>query len=118
MAAGTFDPSAAILGEVLDWPDTTMAPHFDRTALKVGGTTFATLGDAPDLNLRLPAERVDALLAAGTVHPLGGWTKHGWVGLPLVDAAAVEVALDLAREAWELRRADNQRTRSRRRRPS
>ena len=83
-------------------PEVTSAAHFDRTAYKVGGKIFATLG-AQDLNLRLPQEQQRELMAiTAAARPCAGaWGRSGWTAVGFeVDPDDLETWLV---EAWRHR---------------
>ncbi|MGY1592897.1 hypothetical protein ACI79D_13030 [Geodermatophilus sp. SYSU D00708] len=85
-------------------PDTAGPRRFGSRALKVDGAAFAmVVGDA--VVLKLPEERVSALLADGTGGPFGtgrGRPYREWVSLPEGEPGT---DLPLAREALEFARS-------------
>jgi hypothetical protein len=57
---------------------TSAAPHFDRTAFKVNGRTYATLGPEGDINLMATPDEAQALAASVPfVSVQGNWWKLG-----------------------------------------
>jgi hypothetical protein len=89
----------------LSLPDTTSAPHFDRTAFRVPRRIFATLGArARDLNLRLDPELQTAVVEGRprAFAPIaGGWGRQGWTRCDLDAVAEIDLTRAL-REAHAL----------------
>jgi hypothetical protein len=85
-------------------PDTSGPRRFGSRAVKVDGAAVAMVVRGA-LVLKLPRERVDALLEDGSGRPFGtgrGQPYREWVALPDGDPAT---DLPLAREALEFARA-------------
>ena len=91
------------LALALDLPETTAAPHFDRTAVKVvKGRILATFGAAGDMNVKLTPDEQDVFAgrAPGIVSPVaGGWGRQGWTRVALAEADR-PLVLSLLRSAW------------------
>ena len=83
-------------------PDSTGGRRFGSEALRLGGSIVAMLVQGRVV-LKLPRERVEALIAAGDGSPFDngrGRPMREWVALtgdPAGDAALLEEALELAR---------------------
>ena len=83
-------------------PDTTHAPHFERTAFK-RRITFATLapdGLSANLKFTLDEQELKCLTAPDAFAPVpGGWGRMGFTTVRLVAVTADELAAAL-RLAW------------------
>ncbi len=83
-------------------PDSAGGRRFGSETLRVGGSIVAMLVQGRVV-LKLPRDRVDALIAAGDGEPFDngrGRPMREWVALagdPAEDAALLSAALDLAR---------------------
>ncbi|HEV2676010.1 MAG TPA: MmcQ/YjbR family DNA-binding protein [Aliidongia sp.] len=83
-------------------PDTTEAPHFDRTAFKVARIYVTLAGDGHTANVRFrPEEQELKCLTAPDAFAAvpNAWGRQGWTTATLarLDAAELESAL---RTAW------------------
>jgi hypothetical protein len=83
------------------------APHFDRTAFKVNGRTFATLGAGDnDLNIMGEPGQPEALAAAlPFISTLGGWSRMGVFHVAPPDDGQLAEVFDLIEQAWATKRA-------------
>ncbi len=83
-------------------PEAEEAPHFEATSFRVKGKIFATMGDDPQVTLKLDPEDQHNLSQAhpGAVRAVEGyWGRSGWT---VVQAGALtpETLADLMRMAW------------------
>lgn len=99
MNAATFRRMALAL------PDTTDAPHMDRTAFRTPQRIFATMpADGHSANVKLPPatqlrvtrEHQDAFAAVA-----GGWGRQGWTTVTLANVTK-DLLLPVLREAHAL----------------
>jgi len=96
---------AAIVEALLSNPDVTLGSPgkkgFGSSALRTGGKIFAMLAGGDRFVVKLPQQRVDALIASGDgerFDPGHGRLMKEWVA---VELASQEGWLPLAREALE-----------------
>lgn len=84
----------------LSLPNTTEAPHFDRTAFRTPRRIFATLGaDARTVNLKLELDQQAALVESrsGAFEAIaGGWGRQGWTTMTLAKVSVAEAKTVLA----------------------
>jgi hypothetical protein len=84
----------------LSLPDTSDAPHFDRTAFRTPKRIFATLSaDGRSLNLKLELDQ-QAALAESRPEAFqaiaGGWGRQGWTTMTLAEVSVAEAKSVLA----------------------
>ena len=89
----------AVAHELLADPAVVTGKLFGHPCLKIGGKVFACEHEG-DLLIKLPAERLEELKAAGArdFMPMGR-KMNGWVKVPEPDGDAVAAWTDLAEEA-------------------
>ncbi|MGI5171530.1 hypothetical protein ACQEU3_45020 [Spirillospora sp. CA-253888] len=84
-------------------PDVVMGTMFRSPGLRVGDKIFAFLGRDGRLIVKLPRERADAFVGAGTAEQvvMGERRMREWFAFPAQDDRAATLALwrDVAREA-------------------
>jgi len=94
---------AAIVATLLNYPAVTFGGNkgFGSSALKVHGKVFAMISSGDKFVLKLPRQRVEALITGGEGEPFnanhGKWMKEWVIIKPTADAQW----LDLAKEAME-----------------
>ncbi len=91
---------AAVCAAQLERPEVAEGRMFGSTGLKVGGKVFAMLVRG-ELVVKLPRERVEALVAGGEGHPFDpghGRLMKEWVALSPTDANDWLALADDARE--------------------
>lgn len=85
-------------------PDVEVGTMFRSPGLRVGGKIFAFLGHQRQLIAKLPKDRADALVAAGTAENvvMGARTMREWIAFPAQDDRAATLVLwrEVAREAF------------------
>ncbi len=93
----------SLVADLVNYPDVTFGGNkgFGSSALKVHGKVFAMLASGEKFVIKLPRQRVEALIAAGDGERFdanhGRWMKE-WV---TIKVTAASQWLDLAKEAMK-----------------
>ena len=93
--------------------DTSEAPHFHKTAIKVAGKIFVTLSDDDFFVFKISLED-QALLTEmfpDNFTPSKGWGKHGWTEVSLIGLTRDHME-DVVLNAWREVRPKRQSFRS------
>jgi hypothetical protein len=92
-----------MVAEGFDQPDVAMGTMFQSPGLRVGGKVFAFLGHDGELIVKLPRDRANHFVDAGTAEPvvMGKRTMREWIAFPGQEDRAATLALwrDVAQEA-------------------